>query len=291
MSETNKPVQPVFVFAPAARCGITLMQRLLNSSRQIIIYGENNLLVNILPHNIFALNTTADQHYRARQKLLNGEYDFWSSAIWPDVQQWCGSVIKSIELLLRMYQDSSAKDGFAKWGIKSPIEDARFCAFYFQTFPASKVIFLYRHIVDVMMSYKSRKWIPTLNECAKIANKWCRNVSYMLGGDVPGRVMVIRYEDMLANKDEYVERIENLLGITGIDKSVFNRKINTFQGNKEMGYSPNQYIDPNELSAEEIEVIKKIADEFLKRCNYPSVEERLEEKKSQREQGVLTGVG
>ncbi len=290
MSNSSKPVQPVFIFSPAARCGITLLQRLLNSSGQIIIYGENNLLINILPNNIFSMKTLERKHQAARQKLLNGEYDFWSSSIWPDIQIWCGTLIKSIEMLLKMYQDESAKYGFDKWGIKSPVEDARFCAFYFQTFTNSKIIFIYRHIVDVLMSHKSRKWIPTLNEYTRITQKWCRNVSYMLNGDVPDRVMIIRYENMLDNKDEYIDKIEKLVGISGIDKSIFNRKINTFPGDKQFGYSPNQYIEPDELNQEEINIVKKIADDFLKQCNYPSVEQRLEEKLSNRQSSQVLAV-
>ncbi len=290
-TNTNKPVQPVFIFSPAARCGITLLQRLLNSSGQIIIYGENSLLINILPHNIFAMNAGANQHQQAREKLLNGEYDFWSSAVWPDVPTWCGTVIKSVEMFLQMYQTESAKYGFDKWGIKNPVEDARTCAFYFQTFQKSKIIFIYRHIVDVIMSHKSRRWIPNLKTCADITLKWCRNVSYMLNGDVPDRVIVMKYEDMLANKDEYVEKLEKLIGISGIDKSIFNRKINTFHGDKQKGHSPTQYIEPDSLNQEEIKVLQKLSDEFLKKCNYPSVEQRLEEKLSKRKQPELAGSG
>ncbi len=287
-NNTNKPVHPVFIFAPTARCGITLLQRLLNSSRRIIVYGENSLLINTLPNNVFYFNAYAKQHNQARQRLLSGEYDFWSSAVWPDSSVWCGTVIKSIEMFLKVYQDESSKYGFDKWGIKSPVDDSRTCAFYFQTFPASKIIFIYRHIVDVMMSYKSRKWIPNLSACSDIAQQWCKNVNYMLNGDVPNRVIVLKYEDLLANKDEYVERIENLIGISGIDKSVFNRKVNTFQGDKQFGHSPNQYIEPDELTSEEIDVIKNIADEFLAKCNYPSVEDRVKEKLSKRKEPALS---
>ena len=46
MNEMKKSLDPVFVFAPSARCGITLVQRLLNSTGQIVVHKEDSLLVN-----------------------------------------------------------------------------------------------------------------------------------------------------------------------------------------------------------------------------------------------------
>ena len=42
-------LQPVFITAPTARNGVTLVQRLLNSSKQIIVYGENTDFMSVLP--------------------------------------------------------------------------------------------------------------------------------------------------------------------------------------------------------------------------------------------------
>ena len=41
---------PIFITAPSARNGVTLIQRLLNSTRQIMVFGENTLLVDHLPN-------------------------------------------------------------------------------------------------------------------------------------------------------------------------------------------------------------------------------------------------
>ncbi len=273
----NVAVHPVFVFAPTARCGITLIQRLLNSSGEIIVYGENAIIANTLPQNMFRISITAKSHEDARRKLLDGEYDFWSSAIWPDIKEWSGSVIGALDMFLRTYQDCSAKDGFDKWGIKNPVDDARYCAFFYETFPSSKIIFVYRHILDVVKSYKARKWLPDVQACSDLVVRWRNNVNYMLGCNVHDRVMLIRYEEMVAKPARYAELLEKFAGLSGIDQSVFERRINTFKGTEENGHSPDQYIQPSDLSEQEIDVIRELSDDFLKHCKYPSVDEKLEE--------------
>ena len=49
LAKLVKQMTPVFLVAPTARNGITLIQRLLNTTRQIIVYGENPAFVQTMP--------------------------------------------------------------------------------------------------------------------------------------------------------------------------------------------------------------------------------------------------
>lgn len=268
MTDVQKELDPILIFAPSARCGITVLQRLLNSTGKIIIYGENSLLINTMPQQLIHLPATADQHRQARQRLIAGEYDFWSSAIWPDVGRYCQATVQAIKLLLKNYQCAAAGDGFAHWGIKNPLNDGRFAAFFHQTFPASKIIFIYRHIVDVARSYKARKWLDNEQKLADVVKRWCQILSYMLGSDDDDRLMKIRYEDLVARPAEHAQRLEDFVGVAGIDRTVFGKKINTFTGPIGRGYSPTQYIEPEDLTGREIQIIRSLATDLLTRCRY-----------------------
>jgi len=281
---TNAPLSPLFILAPTARCGITLLQRLLNSSREIIIYGENKLPTNWIPQALLDVSAAAEAHNRARKKLLDGSYDFWSSAAWPDTRQWSQALVEALELLLRTCQRCAAEDGFSRWGIKNPLDDAKSCAVLYNVLPHARFIFLYRHIVDVMRSYKGRKWLGSAQTCIEVAARWVRNVSYMLTGQIPDRILLIRYEDMLASPDEWTDRLEQFAGVSGIDRTIFQRKINTFAGKEENGHSPDQYIAPQPLSAQELAIIRQLAGNMLRQCGYPSVDDVLDPAEQPQEQ-------
>jgi len=198
--------------------------------------------MNAMPTNLLEVSSITPQIQQAREKILNKTYDFWSSTLAPDPDKYVMLLVDMIRSVLETYQRCAAEDGFARWGIKNSIVDGKFCALFHSIIPGAKSIFIYRHIVDVMRSYKARKWLRHEADCREIATRWCGNVSYMLErpkNDVSDQSMVIRYEEMIASPDEYADKIEQFLEIACTDRSVFDRKVNTFVGSKQQGFFGN----------------------------------------------------
>ena len=47
-------MEAVFIWAPVPRCGTGLLQRLVTSSRQVLVFGEDAFLVQVLPRSLLA---------------------------------------------------------------------------------------------------------------------------------------------------------------------------------------------------------------------------------------------
>jgi len=271
MADSNDSLAPIFIFSPSARCGITLLQRLLNSTRRIMIYGENAFLVNALPQHLLTIAGTAEKHQAARQRVVKGDSDFWSSSVWPDVRSYSQVLVKSLEMVLRNYKQDAMRDGFQHWGVKNPLYDGKHFELFYHTLPQGRFIFIHRHILDVARSYKARKWLNSEQDCTEMVRQWGRNMFYMLSCRSNERILMIRYDQMLANPEEHAQRLEAFVGVEGIDRSIFGRKINTFTGAGEAGYSATQYVEPEELSAQQVEIISRMANDLLKRWDYHPV--------------------
>ena len=82
-TENEEPRRPVFVVAPARRCGTTLLQRALNSSGTAIIYGENFMFLEVLPGSLPGilgnLPLKKARTREVREQVLSGNYDIASS--------------------------------------------------------------------------------------------------------------------------------------------------------------------------------------------------------------------
>lgn len=266
-------LEPLFIVSPAARCGITLLQRLFNSTGQALIFGENAFLMAQLPAHVIEMGNRdlTAQFDQARERLLAGEYDFWSSSIWPNTGRWQQGVLESILRLLGIYQREAEQAGRSRWGIKNPLADPRAVALYFELLPRSRFIFLHRHVLDVMRSQKARRWLEVPGKLEQAVNQWRVNMDYMHSAAGGERLLAIRYEEMIDQPDAWSERLEAFAGVSGIDRSIFARKVNTFRGPEHAGYSPTEYIKPQPLSDDELATIAGLADATLAKYGYPPV--------------------
>jgi hypothetical protein len=95
--------------------------------------------------------------------------------------------------------------------------------------------------------------------------------------------MVLRYEELTVRPDEHIEKIEAFTGISGIDRSVLQRRFNTFAGDRERGYSPSEYIEPEPLTPEEEAALRGAAEEALAKTGYLDSEPRRPSEKRPRD--------
>lgn len=262
---------PLIITAPSARNGVTLVQRLLNSSRQIIVYGENRHLCEIAVETALIATETHQQSHaafdRTRRRFFDETTEFWSSGLWPDSEMYARTAVAGYQALLDAYSRSSAKDGYSRWGIKHPFSEIAAVARFVALVPQHQMIYIYRNPFDVMRSYKSRRFVRTLEDVHKTAVMWTESVSVLTRESDP-RLLTIRYEDLIADPDVWISRIEEFTGVENIDRSVMTRKFNTFRGAEERGHARNEYIAPTELTDDEMQIIAKQAGPMLDSLGY-----------------------
>jgi hypothetical protein len=91
----DSPEPPIIIVGPTTRCGTTLLQRALNSTRKIVIYGENFMFMQKYPDMIhgFTRSLNANRHNNASSRaMLRSGVDFEASALFPDYDAYIETI-------------------------------------------------------------------------------------------------------------------------------------------------------------------------------------------------------
>ncbi len=271
MSTANETATPVIITAPTARNGVTLLQRLLNSSRRIIVYGENGHFCESLPRLIMSVQ---QDHQRARAELdatrrrfLEQTTEFWSSALWPDSGGYLRASVEGFRHLVKYYQQCSHRYGFERWGIKHPFSSVYLMDWFTGLLPEARYVYIYRNLFDVARSSKARRFVESLEDFTQLATTWCDSVKTVLHAQ-PAGMLVIRHEDLVRDQAHWLAQLAEFTGVSGIDATVMTRKFNTFRGSASQGRATDQYIPPAELTADETDALRRAAGPLLDELGY-----------------------
>jgi hypothetical protein len=271
LHETVQQMSPVFIVAPSARNGITLLQRLLNSSRKIIVYGENLHFMHQLPAMVrgvvHSYQTNGKNFEASRQRFLNQTTEYWSSDLWPDCEKFMLLIFDAFYNAAMIYEQSSRQYGFDRWGVKNPLSSPDMIDHLSVLMTKSKFLFIYRNLFDVARSAKARAFIKTPQDMQNLAQLWQRNTVSVLSTK-RDNLLPIKYENLVENPADVNSQIERFTGVTGTDLSVMTRKINTFESSEIEGMSPTSYVAPKDLTAEEADILRQQAQAALDLTGY-----------------------
>lgn len=274
LTEWIRQIKPVFVVAPSARNGITLMQRLLNSTRQIVIYGENVDLMDRLPamvHTAVVTHTQFGEQFEAsRRRFFNETTEGWTSNLWPSSEHNMLIMFEAFNKVAAMYQQTTEQNGLSRWGVKNPMTSPHMVMRLRAIIPQARFIFLYRNLYDVLRSARARKFIDSPESRDQYITNWHDNMLAVLDNPMPD-TLIMSHEDLVANPQESIAAIEQFAEVQGIDPAVLDQKINTFVGPTEAGLSPTGYIEPEPLTEEDVESAQRIAGSLLERLGYADV--------------------
>ncbi len=270
------PNSPVIIVGPTTRCGTTLLQRLLNSTRDYIIYGENFYMFDRFPAMIQGQHMDAEQKHQAtkavRETFLNSDDDFEGSSLFPDRFQYLAAVRAGFHHLVKFYADYSRDLGFESWGIKHQIFNAQGYAFLTKLLPEAYYICIYRDLYPVTRSAKAR-WpgdYPNLAAYTRFGQRWMENIN-AIHKLQPKHKLIFKYENMVADTDGHIDQLQNFLGTDRINRAVMDRKINTqpkvASGNQHHFVDPG-YVKPADLEAAETTALFKNCNDFYRQLGY-----------------------
>ena len=219
---------PIFILASGQRCGSTLIQRLLNSHDDIMIWGEQHGALN----HFFRLHKVLlewESDYKAhRETFFEQGYDNFTPNMIPSDKEIIAAARDYVYSLFAKPTNSIGKN---VWGFKEVRYDSEVAAFLLRLFPDSKIIWLTRNILDCILSLKhwendkgpwTRQWTETF-----VAD-WKRvNESFLLRSNSISNYIMVKYEDLVSDKETEVERICDLIDIhpCELNLDVFSRKI------------------------------------------------------------------
>jgi hypothetical protein len=258
-----------FVWAPVSRCGTGLLQRLITSSREIFVFGEDRFFTRSVPQAMLAHTIVADTSKHAREKLEAGDYSGWSPGVLPRHEHYVAAMIHTFASICLAYQSTATAAGFPRFGTKLPQIHPDELAVIEKLLPRAKHVVIYRHVCDVLASQKARLWIKTENDLREWTARWTQGVHFALAKLAKSpNFLIVRYEDLLAERATAAERLCRFLEVGSLDLSVFDQKVNTWAGDEAKGHSPTQYIAPKRLTDAERAIALGIARPVLAAAGY-----------------------
>jgi hypothetical protein len=260
MPATN--IGPIFIFGSGQRCGSTLLQRLLCTHPDILIWGEHD---GVLPGILAGFDRLREWH-----ELFGHHYETYQSSgvvrnfianMNPPAEY---ALEAQIQLLRNYWQKPALQLGKTIWGFKEVLYTAEVALKLRELFPTTKVIHITRHPFNCFTSllheerlkpgetYVPLKEIWTRARTIEALNMWVKvNHSFL---ETPGLdeswVYNVTYEQLVRQKAIVVDDLAEWLELNpdDFDMTVFDYKIYTDRHNEE---DERPVIEWSDLSAEE----------------------------------------
>ena len=263
-------IAPIIVTSPTARCGTTLVQRLLTASQNGFVFGEEiGNQIRVLTgwfvgemQRVERGGAAIDEEFR---QALEGRPSDWRPGLLPPsaimMKAWVETYYQ-LPQVLAQYADSI---GRPHWGFKYPGLTRDAITTMLKLMPHAQVVYVFRNLYDVLKSAKARRFVNTPEETVEFCAQWANNmneIAPLVGND---RIVFLKYEDFVSQREQHARFLEQQLGVSGIDESVFDAKINTFKGGEDAGFSPSGYIEPAALSDADRLTISETAGPVLER--------------------------
>jgi hypothetical protein len=261
---------PVIVTAPTTRCGTTLVQRLLSDSDNAFLYGEEvghqlKQLTTWFIGLLQAFEKDADALDADFVRAMAGELTDWRPSLMPPTQLMMNAWVETYYQLPTRLAEFGASIGRPVWGFKGPAYPRDMLLAFLALMPHARVIYVYRNPYEALKSAKARRFAEGEAGVAGFCAEWARNMDEVLGlGDDP-RLLLLKYEDLVADPAVQIGRLEAFTGATGVKATALDLKINTFKGETDKGLSPTQYIAPAELSPGERAIVEAHAGALVAR--------------------------
>lgn len=221
---------PIFVFSAGWGSGSTLVQRLLISSGEVLVWGEPvdeagpviRLAQAIAP---IRHDWPPNEHFRPGFSAdeLQGE---WIANFAPEMFRYYEA---HRQFFLSWMGVDAKRAGIQRWGLKEvrlTIDHARYLKWLF---PRAKFIFIYRDLYGSYLSVRRRPWMSLWPEykatpIISFAHHWKHLLTGFLEhyNEVDG--VLVRYEDLSTGKTDLAALAEKLQ-LKSIDESLLNLNV------------------------------------------------------------------
>jgi hypothetical protein len=251
---------PIFVLAAGWRSGSTLLQRLVCSSGEALIWGEPYGRTGLVPAMTRATITLRSswpaEESMAPREGLEGLSEGWIANLYPEPEALKRSCLAQLETLLA---EPARARGFTRWGFKEvrlQRMDANYLAWLY---PNARFLFQVRNPWDAWASAKGGKWYlrwpdQVVTSAAQFGQHWRKLVESFLAWP-DDRGMLVRYEDLVKPSFD-LEQIREHCDLTSVDASVRDKVIRGLES------------QPTALTRLEIEQIRSCAGEWAEVCGY-----------------------
>lgn len=246
----------LFVTAPTSRCGTTLVQRLLNSSPEALVFGEGvgaallELVQGVAKR--APVLARADEHRADLARALAGE-QFWCPHLLGDPPGYVGLFVESLERFVRFHEAEARRHGRRLWGAKLPTVPVEALRTLRAVLPGARVLYIWRDLLEAARSAKARRFLELQGDFERFGALWREGYGGIAAlADDPG-VRVLAHERLERRDPAVLPELEAFTGVRGLDPTVLERRVNTWAGAEDAGHAPAMQIEPRELEPKEVE--------------------------------------
>jgi hypothetical protein len=185
---------PVFIYAASWRTGSTLLQRIVNASKDIFVWGEPAFLPEV--RNLYErAESYLNKVTWSRKTAFHSDAGKWAAVISPPPERLKTATRAFFE---ELYQEETENFGMKRWGFKEVRSNAvaNMCLLK-NLYPDCKFLFLVRDPYDTYRSMKGKKFHANFREPMEPVIVWRDNVTEFLEDTAIGKnALLIRYEDL-----------------------------------------------------------------------------------------------
>jgi hypothetical protein len=219
--------RPVFLFSAGWRSGSTMLQRLIISSGQVLMWGEAG----------GGLNSARELAQRYARMVAPGDAEFpegrggsggesltnFRARGKDGVHEWIAcmnmpeDVVESgLRCLFRtIYADPAREMGYPRWGVKEVVSGVETARFLRRLYPDAKFVFLVRNPMACLLSLKRRNWLAGAVKDRPVeyfARIWRDLATGFKDADFG---FYLRYEDLIRD-ERTVKDLQEYLEIDGL---------------------------------------------------------------------------
>jgi len=252
-------MKPILISSPTRRSGTTLIQRLLTSAPNTIIYGETcandiMMLTNLYSYKASYFESSKKWRNDQLKSVLKGEVNQWIPDLMPDVDNYLEALKTSFYSTFQYFEDFAKEHDKTIWGTKLPEWNINNLQLVRTFFPGCKIIYIIRDLGDCLRSAKAVQMVQGIEESKRFCMLWRQNVDFALQNLTGAEVLHLNYKDLIYSPVDTIKNIEEFSGSVGIDASILEFKINTYSDDE----NEKGYIVPTQLNEEEVELVDSL---------------------------------
>lgn len=207
--------RPVFVLGGGQRTGSSLVQRLLLSTGEVMIWGEHGgLLVEHLQNAFEGMHEWNGHEGKGQLEIFRAKgFNNWIPNVNPAERSFLSA---SQAYLLRALWEPARRLGFQRWGFKEVRYGTRAVRFLNRLFPEAVFVFVVRGPKECLLSYKATDWGSRLvnEDPRKFLLEWATLTSELAecSANLSNSVL-LRYEDLVSNPEDAMSRLASAAAI------------------------------------------------------------------------------
>jgi hypothetical protein len=246
---------PLVINAPTPRCGTTLVQRLLCSSSNALIFGELCAHDLEMMLNLYSIRAQGYQFHRqhhdaSRAQTLNGAIDAWIPDLMPDIDGYVEAFGQAAFAGIAYCREYARAQGRPVWGFKYPGLAPSFLRLLQTVMPQARFVGIRRELSACLKSAKAQRLVNGLEEARAFCQKWAEGDAFLVQAAVAPGWLVMEYAAIEHSPDEFLAQLAQFTRAEGINPSILKAKVNTWQG------ASGAYIPPAQLTAQEMEFVQ-----------------------------------